>query len=239
MNGIYFLIIAVVVIAGVGCSFLFMDFGASRSETSVNSMTAKFEWGEEEAKVSGAKVSGDIYLYVDGGEEFDSVLGDELERELEGIAWRLIEVAKLKDEFDGQLVAVTVIRNDIDYTPLYSRAEINVLYFFSSSGESEYFKKFKREKSGGKDVIVRHNCSKGPQIIKKGEISLRDTSYGIFSPKYYKRHLADRLARVIQAGLKQELKNGARTGLAPKVEQSGCGIIIHPKFSLNRHKTVS
>ncbi len=234
MNRIYFLIIAVVVIAGVGCSFLFMDFGASRSETSVNSMAAKFEWGEEEAKVSG-----DIHLYVDGGEEFDSVLGDELERELEGIAWRLIEVAKLKDEFDGPLVAVTVIWDDIDYTPLYSRAEMNVLYFFSSSGESEYFKKFKREKSGGKDVIVRHNCSKGPQIIKKGEISLRDTSYGIFSLRYYKRHLADRIASKIRAGLKQELKNGARTGLAPKVEQSGCGIIIHPKFSLDRHKTVS
>ena len=79
MNRIYFLIIAIVVIAGVGCSFLFMDFGASRSETSVNSMAAKFEWGEEEAKVSG-----DIYLYVDGGEKFDSVLGDELERD-----WRV------------------------------------------------------------------------------------------------------------------------------------------------------
>ena len=197
MNRIYFLIIAVVVIAGVGCSFLFMDFGASRSETSVNSRAAKFVCGEEVAKVSG-----DIYLYVDGGEEFDSVLGDELERELEGIASRLIEVAKLKDEFDGQLVAVTVIWEDIDYTPLYSRAEMNILYFFSSSGESEYFKKFKREKSGGKDVIVRFNCSKGPQVIKKGEISFRDTSYGIFSLKYYNRHLADRLASEIRAELK-------------------------------------
>jgi len=54
-------------------------------------------------------------------------------------------------------------------------------------GESEYFKKFKREKFGGKDVVVRLNSSQGPQVIKKGEISLRDTSYGVLSLKYYRR----------------------------------------------------
>jgi hypothetical protein len=198
MNRIYHMVIAVVVIAGVGCSFLFMDFGASRSETSVNSRAGKFACMEEVANVSGV-----IYLYVDGGEEFDSVLGDELEEELDGISSRVVELAKLKDEFDGQLVAVAVIWDDIDYTPLYSQAETNVLYFFSSSGESEYFKKFKREKSGGKDVVVRFNSSQGPQIIKKGEISFRDTSYGVFSLKYYKRHLADRIASKVRDELKE------------------------------------
>jgi hypothetical protein len=197
MNRIYLMVIAVVVIAGVACSFLFMDFGASRSETSVNSRAGTFAYMEKVANVSG-----DIYLYVDGGEEFDSVLGDVLGRELVGIASRVIEFAKLKDEFDGQLVAVTVIWDDIDYTPLYSQAEMNVLYFLSSSGESEYFKKFKREKFGGKDVIVRFNRSQGPQVIKKGEISFRDTSYGVFSLKYYKRHLADRIASKVRDELK-------------------------------------
>ncbi len=197
MNRIYLMVIAVVVIAGVACSFLFMDFGASRSETSVNSRAGKFAYMEEVANVSG-----DIYLYVDGGEEFDSVLGDELERELDGISSRVMEFAKLKDEFDGQLVAVAVIWDDIDYTPLYSQAEMNVLYFFSSSGESEYFKKFKREKFGGRDVVVRFNSSQGPQVIKKGEISLRDTSYGVFSIEYYKRHLAGRIASKVRDELK-------------------------------------
>jgi hypothetical protein len=197
MNRMYFLVIAVVVIAGVACSFLFMDSGASRSETSVNSRAEKFACMEEVANVSG-----EIYLYADGGEEFDSVLGDELEEELDGISSRVMEFAKLKDEFDGQLVAVAVIWDDIDYTPLYSQAEMNVLYFFSSSGESEYFKKFKREKFGGKDVVVRFNSCQGPQIIKKGEISLKDISYGVFSIVYYRRHLADRIASNVRDELK-------------------------------------
>ena len=109
------------VIVGVACSFLFMDFGASRSETSVNSRAEKFAYMDEMADVSG-----EIYLYVDGGEEVDSVLGDELEC----IASRVVEFAKRKDEFDGPLVAVAVMWEDIDYTPLYSQAEMNVLYFF-------------------------------------------------------------------------------------------------------------
>jgi len=69
-------------------------------------------------------------------------------------------------------------------------------------GESEYFKKFKREKFGGKDVVVRLNSSQGPQVIKKGEISLRDTSYGVLSLKYYRRHLADRIASKVRDELK-------------------------------------
>ena len=191
-----------VVVIVVGCSFFFMDFGALTSETSVNSNTGRFALSESAGIEKGINVSGVTYLYVEGGEEFDGVLGAELEEELDEeleeelyrISSRVMKVAKLKDKFDGQLVAVAVIWEDIDYTPLYSQSEMEILFFFSSSGESEYFEKFRNEKFGGKKVVVRFNSSQGHQVIKKGEINLKDTSYGVFSLKYYKRHLAERIA---------------------------------------------
>jgi len=119
-----------VVVIVVGSSFIFMDFGALTSETLVNSNTGRFALSESAGIEKGINVSGVTYLYVEGGEEFDGVLGAELEEELYRISSRVMKVGKLKDKFDGQLVAVAVIWEDIDYTPLYSQSEMEILFSF-------------------------------------------------------------------------------------------------------------
>ena len=50
------------------------------------------------------------------------------------------------------------------------------------------------EEFGGPDVTVVFEGSDGPQRMVRGELTLRDTSYGIATPKGYRTLLAGRIA---------------------------------------------
>ncbi len=182
------------ILVAAASSFLFLNFGLIQSETVTNQQMESFSTNEPEVEFR------DIYLHVVRG----NPIGNELEKELKEELQRSGEVksfVNLKEVFDGPVVAAKVLRTDIFYTPIYSQAEVDVLFFFSSTGNTTYFQKFVDAEFGGKNVPVIFNSQQGAQLIAKSKIKLKDTTYGVFSINNYHSHLAEELSNRIESNV--------------------------------------
>lgn len=186
-------ILAVIIIVFLSVVFIKVDFNASKSETSINSTKETFAASESEIE---ADISEKVFLYVEDG-ALDGKLYEKLRESLKQYSSEVLPFLNLKENFGGPTVAVKILRDKIDYTPFYAKGEIDVLFFYSSSGDTTYFEKFVREEFGGPNVTVIFKGPDGPQKIAKGNLALRDTSYGILTVKGYERLLAERIAERI------------------------------------------
>ncbi len=177
-------------------SFIFLNFGLYRSETIANQQVESFSTNEPEVELQ------NIYLHVVRGDP----IGNELEKGLKEELQQSGEVRSfinLKEEFDGPFVGAKVLRTDVFYTPFYSQAEVDVLFFFSSTGNTTYFQKFVKAEFGGENVPVVFNSQQGAQLIVKGKINVRDTTYGVFSIKNYHSHLTEEITKRIDRNIEE------------------------------------
>ncbi len=172
-------------------SLFYIEFGIFNSESSVNSDSERFSAMNPELKSSG-----DLYLYVEGNSKIKNYLIEELKKELGG-KFSVYNYANLKEEFDGPVLAVSVLEKDMFYTPFYSNSESRVFSFYSLSGKTKYFKDFISSYYGAKEPAVIFNSTEGPQLIKKSELLAEQNIYGIFSINSARRNLANVIAERI------------------------------------------
>lgn len=170
----------------VASSFIFLNFGLYQSETIANQQMESFSTNEPEIEFQ------DIYLHVVRGDPISNELEKGLKEELQQ-SGEVRSFINLKEEFDGPFVAAKVLRTNVFYTPFYSQAEVDVLFFFSSTGNTTYFQKFVRAEFGGENVPVIFKSQQGAQLIVKSNIRVKDTTYGVFSIKSYHSHLAEEI----------------------------------------------
>jgi hypothetical protein len=186
------LIAALVVVLQVvaAYSLLYLDFGLIRSESSVAAHATTFAAMEPELNLSGV-----VYLYVEGKDAVRAPLERELKQELTtGMYAEVKSFGNLKEQFDGPVVAVYVLREDLFYTPLYAQPDAEVLYLFSNSGSTEYFEAFVRSEFGAVEPVVNFTSIEGPQLLDKATINVRASMTGLFSLKACRRHLAEEVA---------------------------------------------
>ncbi|MFO7967014.1 MAG: hypothetical protein R6U44_05385 [Archaeoglobaceae archaeon] len=185
-KGIVIVIVLALSLIVVASSFVFLNFGLYRSETVANQQVTSASTSEPEVELQ------NIYLHVVRGDPISNELEKGLKEELQQ-SGEVKSFINLKENFDGPVVAAKVLRTNIFYTPFYSQAEVDVLFFFSSTGNTTYFQKFVRAEFGGENVPVIFNSQQGPQLIVKGKINVKDTSYGVFSIKNYHSRLAEEI----------------------------------------------
>lgn len=178
-------------------AFIFLDFGLYQSETITNQQKESFSTNEPQIDLSQT-----LYLHVVRGDPLSDELEKELKKELQQ-GGEVRSFINLKEEFDGPFVAAKVLRTDIFYTPLYSQADVDVLFFFSSTGNTTYFQKFVRAEFGGENVPVIFRSQEGAQLIVKSNIKVTDITYGVFSMKGYRSHLAEEITREIDRNVEQ------------------------------------
>ncbi|MFP3909908.1 MAG: hypothetical protein ACOC5L_00020 [Halobacteriota archaeon] len=176
-------------------SFVFLNFGLYKSETVTNQQMESFSTMEPEVDLSQT-----IYLHVVRGDPIGNALEKELKEELQR-GGEVKSFINLEGNFDGPAVAAKVLRTDIFYTPFYSHADVDVLFFFSSTGNTTYFPKFVRAEFGGENVPVIFHSQEGPQLIVKSKIKVKDTTYGVFSLKGYHSHLAEEITKQINMNM--------------------------------------
>jgi hypothetical protein len=187
------LVIFALVLLGVFVLSLFtLDFGLVRSDSTANSQVDTFSAMEPEPDLSGT-----IYLYVVGIDPVSRALEAELKQDLLGISAEVKSYGNQKEQFDGPVVAVFVLREDHFYTPIYATADADVLYCFSSSGSTKYFKDFLRSEFGAPEPAVVFSSSDGPQLLQKGIVSVTTSMRGLFSWRASKRYLAEPVSREI------------------------------------------
>ncbi|MFB6076169.1 MAG: hypothetical protein ABEK17_03410 [Candidatus Aenigmatarchaeota archaeon] len=181
-------VLLLLVLSVIVYSFLYVDYGIKRSETTVNLNSERFIINNYSSNIGS-----NLYLYVEADKEIKPILESAIKNKFEKFT-NVKSYANLKENFEGPVLAIKVIKNKMNYFPFYSDTDIGALVYFSSKGDTTYFEKFKREKMGGKDVIVQFNSTGGSQLIKKGDLNLQDESYGIFSLKNYKKYVANKAA---------------------------------------------
>ena len=181
--------LVVVLLVAFGVSLVYLDFGLFRSESAVASHAATFSFTEPEPVLSGV-----VYLYVEGNDPLNKALEAELKQKLRGIYSEVRSFGNLKAQFDCPVVAVYVIREDLFYTPFYAKADAEVLYVFSNSGSTRYFRDFFMAKFGAPEPVVNFSSTDGPQLVEKGSITVRTSMRGLFSLKASRRPLAENVA---------------------------------------------
>ena len=175
-----------------GVSLVYLDFGLFRSESAVASQAGTFAFMEPEPVLSGV-----VYLYVEGTDPLSRALEAELKQELRGFYAEVQSFGNLKEQFDGPVVAVYVIREDLFYTPVYAKTDADVLYVFSNSGSTKYFKDFLMAEFGAPEPVVNFSSTEGPQLVEKADITVRTSMKGFFSLKASRRPLAENVANEV------------------------------------------
>ncbi|NYT00619.1 MAG: hypothetical protein GKB99_02710 [Methanocellales archaeon] len=184
--------LSVILLVAFGVSLIYLDFGLFRYESAVASQAGTFSVMEPEPALSGV-----VYLYVEGNDPLNRALEAELKQELRGIYSEVQSFGNLKQQFDGPVVAVYVIREDHFYTPVYAKTDVEVLYLFSNSGSTSYFRDFFMAKFGAPSPVVHLSSTEGPQLVVKTDITVRTSMKGFFSLEASRQLLAEKVANEV------------------------------------------
>lgn len=188
----------VLILAVVLSSFYVLDFKAAQSETRTNSVISAYSTGDPQIDFPGR-----IYLYVEGEDPVLKSLRESLGAELEKAGMEVLVADAVEEKYDSQVLFVNISKHGGIYTPVYASSDLNILLFYTSTGEdTKYFEQFKE----GNVTVVFENAGsqKGEKLIR-GDMELQDSTKGIVSLKAYRKHLAEEAAKKTVEQLQQQI----------------------------------
>ncbi|ADI74701.1 conserved hypothetical protein [Methanohalobium evestigatum Z-7303] len=182
-NMLIFLLVVVVVIS----AFLLLDFKAATSQTNSNTQSNSYSTNN-----TGINFSKEVFVYIDGNGSISKGMGSEIIKGFNNAGMQISQIDEFKNKYQKPVFIVTIRNSDILYTPFYSTASIEAFYFYSSKGDTKYYKGFKK----GENPTVRFysNESKNGEYIKQGALSMKDSTKGLISLNAYTNHLEKNLA---------------------------------------------
>ncbi|KAF5419799.1 MAG: hypothetical protein C5S44_10070 [Candidatus Methanocomedens sp.] len=194
------LLFSIVVVSLV--SIMFLDFRAVTSETKIDSqvITDRFTITPSDTKIDSQvgiasnkaeiDLTGELYFFVEEDDGLSEVLKSRLEETLHENGIQIYEIEKLENKYDGKVLMVAILKQDVSYNPFFPSANLNVLFSYSSNGNTSYFEAQKR---GDSPVfIIEHS-----ELFIEGQQQLTDNTRGIISLRAYQNHLADEVAKDI------------------------------------------
>ncbi|MCQ1534223.1 hypothetical protein FTO70_00630 [Methanosarcina sp. KYL-1] len=188
----------ILILAVVLSSFFVLDFKAAKSETRTNSMISAHSTHEPEIDFPGR-----IYLYVEGDEALSEPLGEYLRAELEKAGMEVSVSRTFEEKYDSQALLVNIAEPEGLYTPVYASSSLNLMFFYTSTGEDTlYFEKFKE----GNVTVDFRGSRKGEKLID-GELELQDSTRGLVSLKAYREHLASEAAKKTVEQLQEQIRD--------------------------------
>ncbi|HII01912.1 TPA: hypothetical protein HA351_09795 [Methanosarcinaceae archaeon] len=194
------ILLTVLILAVVLSSFFVLDFKVAKSETRANSRIAAYSTGEPQIDFPGR-----IYLYVEGNDVLSGFLREKIRAELEKVGMDVEDAETFEEKYDYQALLVNVRESEGLYTPVYSSSSLELMYFYSSTGEdTQYFEKFKE---GNVTRVFKNTGSQEGKKLMDGELELQDSTKGIVSRKAYRKHLAEEAAKNIVDQLQQQIRD--------------------------------
>lgn len=192
------ILLSVLILVVALSSFYVLDFKAARSETRANSVVSAYSTGNPQIDFPGR-----IYLYVEGEDSISKSLRESLESKLEKADMKVSVTDAVEEKYDSQILLVNVSKHDGLYTPVYASSDLNILFFYTSTGEdTKYFEQFKE---GNVTVaFVNTGFREGEKLIR-GDMELQDSTKGIVSLKAYRKHLAEEAAKKTVEQLQQQI----------------------------------
>ncbi|AKB23924.1 hypothetical protein MSMTP_0455 [Methanosarcina sp. MTP4] len=194
------ILLAVLILAVVLSSFFVLDFKAAKSETRANSRIAAYSTGEPQIDFPGR-----IYLYVEGDEALSGFVREKIRAELEKAGMDVEDSESFEEKYDSQALLVNVRESEGMYTPIYASSNLEIMYFYTSTGEDTiYFEKFKE---GNVTVRFVNTGSQEGEKMADGKLELQDSTKGIVSRKAYRKHLAEEAAKNVVDQLQNQIRD--------------------------------
>lgn len=179
--------LALLVFAVILSSFYILDFRAAQSKTQANSGVSTYSSDNPEIDFPGR-----IHLYIEGDDALIGHLKEKFREDLEAVGMEVIVVDAVEEKYGSQALLVNVTEDDWLYTPVYSSSKLNLVFFYTSTGEdTKYFEQFK---TGNRTVVFTNDGSLRGEKLMDGKIELQDSTKGIVSLKAYRKHLAEEAA---------------------------------------------
>lgn len=183
-------IIFIIIFVVAASAFMFLDFKLSTSTTSADSTASTYSYSY--LNNTEMNSSDNVCIYVDENDFLSRTLSGKLDEKLTEEGKMVYIVTEFKEKYDFPVLLVSVSNEDVFYTPFFCSASFDVIYLYSSSGETEYFRELK---AGEKTAVVfSSNGSVKQKFLKEGELKFADSTRGIISSKAYQKHLAENVA---------------------------------------------
>lgn len=134
-----------------------------------------------------------LYYQVEGGAPLATTVREALPQAL---AETSVGQAKVASDLNAAAPPRLYIDLDVGerfWTPVYGRAEVTARIFFASDAEVPW--------PADDPMIFEHS----PEIQAEGEVTVRDTTWGVLSKPAYNRLLGEALAEAIAAQLQQDV----------------------------------
>lgn len=181
-----------IMIIGISLSFAFLNFILVKSDVQSIGRVGSASLGNVTV------IQGKIYIYLDGNDNFNNILKDELLRELKRRGYEATFVFQVKEKYDGQFLAVKVLKKDIKYTPVYSKTKIEILFIHSTIGDTTHFFEIQNASNMTKAATTFDGRKYlRNQTMSAGIISISSSAKGIMSYKGHLGLLASSVARNI------------------------------------------
>ena len=192
------LVVGLVLAVLLGSGFAFADFGATRSQTGVQSGVSTASTGDATVDLSGG-----IYVFVAGDtpadREFEAALVAAL-REL-GIDATAVD---LRQTYDRPVLLVGHEAWDLDYTPVRADATVDWQFLYVQSGNLTQFgsSDWWSDDFSTERLVTRLETDDfrpivltgPPQIVVDGHFTMTDETTGVLSFPYYDRHVRTAVA---------------------------------------------
>ncbi len=181
------LLVIVLVIVLSGSALILGNFSAMKSTIAQNSSGASSNGGDGAALNRSPDKTG---LFVGGESKLASALQQALTQKLSGQVFtgQIVPVDGASDTADHPLLFVSIDQQNITWTPVYARADLEVSIFYATDG----------------DVSFRHSqppefkmTSNQPALKMNGKYSFTDSSWGLISNPGYVTYLAGEVAKAI------------------------------------------
>jgi len=184
------LIVLALVVVLLGFALILVDFKAMQSQMTRNSSIAA---SHDENQTTTPQLTPDkTGLFISGDDQLVNALQRELTHLLGGQIQfgEIVLVDGMSDKADYPLLFVTLDKQDITWSPVYARAELEVTVSYASNGDVSF-----RHTT---PVEFKHTSDQQLMMIN-GQYSFADTSWGLISNPGYVNYLAKEIAKAISA----------------------------------------
>lgn len=183
-------------------AFLWLDFQLARSNTQAQSTVSTARSGEPDDQ--GLLLNQGLLVFVEGPEDLARPLRRELARRL-GVIPNLAGISVVDnppDQVGQPVLGFEIQASNVNWTPVYARAQLNLRMIFASDGELSW-------RHLQNPVMELRELG---TIRVDGDFTIEDTTVGLISRPAYYRYLAEQIALRTGESLAQALQPPPGTG---------------------------
>ncbi len=184
-------IVIVLVFALSGAALFLANFSAMKSQMTRNSAMGSSTGSDQVVQQISPDKTG---MFISGDAKLVKAVQQELTHLLSGTPkfGEIVLVDGTSDKADYPLLFVTFDKQDITWTPVYTRAALEINVAYASNGDVSF--------RHSTPVEFKHTSDQ-PSLMNNGKYSFTDTSWGLISSPGYVNYLAKEIAKAIAADL--------------------------------------